>query len=242
MSQHPLVRQETPGNSFGVIQTIDAYQKLQIVPPAKLLCFTSHLWFPRQGRETFRIDSHGEHSEADLPIGELYPIDIDGEPQKLGERSRKMPEIRRGVKADQVGPYQPPKQALALRQCPEQLFGGKRDVEEETDACLGEPLTKEFRHQKQLIVVHPDQVTCLVVPSHAISEDLIDFEVRLPVPDMERNLVHQVVEQRPEDTVGEALVVAGDLLVGKGDPNQTKAGELLVELRLLLLGHLPRRP
>jgi hypothetical protein len=72
------------------------------------------------------------------------------------------------------------------------------------------------------------------VLSHPFGEKLVHLDVRLPIAYMEWNLIHQVVKQGPQNAVGESFVIAGDLIVGEGNSDQAHAGELLVQLGLLL--------
>ena len=94
--------------------------------------------------------------------------------------------------------------------------------------------------QEELVVVDPDQVAGPVVRGDDVGEDLVRLDVALPVADLERNLLEQVVEQRPEDAVREALVEPGDLVGGERDADQPHGGELLVEQRLALGRRDPR--
>ena len=115
-------------------------------------------------------------------------------------------------------------------------------MKEEADAGVGQPLPEQIRQQQQLVVVHPDEVTRLVVLGHDVGESLVHLHVRVPVADVERHLIEEVVEQRPEDPVGEPLVVAGDLIRGQRHRHQPHGGELLLQLGLLRGGQLLRRP
>ena len=66
--------------------------------------------------------------------------------------------------------------------------------------------------EQQLVVVDPDQVARPVVRGDHVGEALVRLDVGSQSLHLERDLVEQVVEQRPEHAVGEPLVVAGDLV------------------------------
>ena len=137
------------------------------------------------------------------------------------------------MEANEIGTQQSPKQAVTLRQGAEELLGGKWDVEEEADAGIRQPLAQKARKQEQLVVVHPDEVTRLVLLRHDVGESLVHLDVRFPVADVERHLIEQIVEEGPEDPVGEPLVVAGHLVGGQRNRHQPHGSELLIQLGLL---------
>ena len=115
----------------------------------------------------------------------------------------------------------------------EQLLGGERDVEEEPDPGAGQPVAQEPGQEKQLVVVHPDQVAGAVVGRDHVGERLVRLDVALPVAHLERDLIQQVVEQRPEHAVRVALVEPGDQVGGERDLDQPHGGELPVKAGLL---------
>ena len=89
-------------------------------------------------------------------------------------------EIGRRVEADQVGAQHALQQPVARGQGAEQLFGGKRDVEEEPDPGVREPLAQQPGQQHELVVVHPDQVARPVVRRHDVGEALVRLDVAAP--------------------------------------------------------------
>jgi hypothetical protein len=78
------------------------------------------------------------------------------------------------------------------------------------------------------------------VLGHNLGEPLVDFDVWLPVPDMERDLVQQIMKERPEDAVSEPFVIPRHLLRGQGNRDQPHFGELVGHLRPLMVGQLVR--
>ena len=93
----------------------------------------------RQGPERGGVDSHREDAEPHFPVGELDSVDLDREPE-LGERRSEMPEVGRCVETNQVGAQQSAEQAVTLGQGAEKLLGRERDVEEEPDPGVRQPL------------------------------------------------------------------------------------------------------
>ena len=92
--------------------------------------------------------------------------------------------------------------------------------------ALGQPVAQEARQEEELVVVHPDQVAGPVVRGDDVGEALVRLDVAVPVADLERDLVQEVVEQGPEHPVREALVEPGDLVGGERHRHQPHGGEL----------------
>ena len=188
----------------------------------------------RQRGEGLGIDTHGKDAEPDFSIGHLHPVDVYREPQNLGERGSEVPEIRRGVEADEVGAEQSPEQPIPLGQGPEQLFGRKGYMKEEADPGVGQPAAEELGKQQELIVVDPDEVARLVMLGDHIGESFVDLYVGLPVAHVKRDLVDQIMEEGPENPVGKAFVVPGHLVFTEGHGHQAHVPQLLFQLGLLL--------
>jgi hypothetical protein len=85
--------------------------------------------------------------------------------------------------------------------------GRKRDVQEEPDRGLRQPIAHEAGHEQQVVVVYPDHVAVPVLADHRGGEALVDRAVRVPVGERERNAIDLIVEQRPEDAVADAVVI-----------------------------------
>ena len=131
------------------------------------------------------------------------------------------------MEAHKIRPQQPRKEALPPGQDAEHLRRGEWDVEEEADAQAGAPLPQQFRQKHQLVVVYPHRVAVLRFPQHRFRETLVHGAVGLPVPvRVEPDLVEQVVEERPEHTVGKALVVPFHLRAGQLHGHHAAVGQL----------------
>src|SRR3954471_7664701 len=195
--EQSLVGKQTLGDALGVIQPVHPYEQLDapVSPERPSLGLDSRILC--QPGEGLGVHTHGEHSKADLPISHLYPVYFYREPQNLGERGSKVPEVRRGVEANEVGTEQALEQPIPLRQGPKQLLGRKWYMKEEADPGVGQPSAEELGKQQQLIVVDPDEVARLVMFSDHVGESLVDRYVGLPVTHMQRDLVDQIMEEGP---------------------------------------------
>jgi hypothetical protein len=88
-------------------------------------------------------------------------------------------------------------------------------MKEEPDSSLGQPMSQELGEEEKLVIVNPDEVTFPVMFGHDVGEPIVDLDIRLPIPDMERDLVEQIMEEGPEDAVGEPFVIPRHL--GSGE-------------------------
>jgi hypothetical protein len=119
------------------------------------------------------------------------------------------------VEAHEVRTQESSEQSVSFRKGAEQLFGRKRYMKEEPDSSFGQPLSQELRKEEKLVIVNPDEIAFPIVFGHNVREPLVDLDIRLPVPDMERDLVQQIMEEGPEDAVGEPFVIPRHL--GSGE-------------------------
>jgi hypothetical protein len=117
------------------------------------------------------------------------------------------------VKSEQVGAEQALEQLAAPGQDAEHLRRRKRDVEEEPDARIREPFAQQGGEEHQLIVVDPDRVARRVGACHRIGEHLVHFAIGVPTDGVYGHAIDEVVQQRPEHAVREAVVEAVDLLL-----------------------------
>ena len=100
----------------------------------------------------------------------------------------------------------------------EQLGRRERDVQVEPDAQVGSQLAQHRRDQLELVVLHPDDGVLGGVLRGRVGEALVDRDVGLPPLAVEGRLGHQVVVERPEGGVGEALVELVVLLLATSSP------------------------
>ncbi len=127
------------------------------------------------------------------------------------------------LEADQVGAEQALEDLPPPRQLLEELGRRERDVQEEPDVEVGSQLAEHLRHQLQLVVVHPDGRALGRPVGGVVGEAPVHRDVRLPPLAVELRLGDDVVVERPEGRVGEALVEPLDLLLGQRDRVQSHA-------------------
>jgi hypothetical protein len=116
------------------------------------------------------------------------------------------------LKADEIRAHHSLDEPRTCRKGEEDLRVRKRDVEEESDARIGQPLPKERRNAHELIVVHPDDVTRPVVRGHSVRIARVDGLIDVPTLDAQRHAVDSVVTDRPEHAVRDTLVEHLDLV------------------------------
>ena len=180
------------------------------------------------------VDAHGERSDADRASGEVDAPLVGLAAQHVGRRCQEVEHVRDGVEADQGRPEHALQQLAPPWQEPEDLGRGKRHVEEEADRRVGQPPPHQVRHQGQLVVVDPDQIARTVLVDDGVGEPPVDALVGLPALGLERQLIELVVEQRPQDSIGESVVVALDLGGGELDRNRPQRRQAFVQGRALV--------
>lgn len=99
---------------------------------------------------------------------------------------------------------------LPHRQDPINFGTRERRVQEESNLdvlyAVAELLTKHCRHQHEMVIVDPDEVVVLHLLCNFLGEDSVRVTVGNPGLFIEGNLARMVVEERPEDRVGETVV------------------------------------
>jgi hypothetical protein len=123
-----------------------------------------------------------------------------------------------GVEADHVRAQQPLHQLVRPGQDAPLLRRGPRNVEEEADGRLGQPLAQHCRHQHQVIVVHPDGGVFVRRAGRSLGEPAVHRQVIVPERVLDVHLLVEVVTERPEHPVGEAVVVVADLALAERQP------------------------
>ena len=130
------------------------------------------------------------------------------------------------LEAEQVGAEQPLHHLPAPRKLGEDLVTGERDVVEEADPDVVALLAQHPRDQLELVVVHPDGRARRRLFRRGLREAAVDRHVRLPPPAVELRRRDDVVVERPQRRVAEALVEVPDLGLGQGQADQVQAVRL----------------
>ena len=190
------------GDALGVVEPVDADQQLLRVRRRRV-----RISSPIPGSPPSSVQSAASTPMGKTPSRTSRPPPEDAVHLGPGSgraeyRGREVTHVRRGVEADQVCAEQTLEDALPLGENAEDLRRGERDVEKEPDPCIRDALADQRRHEHQLVVLHPDQIAGAVLGHHRVREALVHPLVVLEVLDLQRKLAREVVEERPEHSVG----------------------------------------
>ena len=157
-----------------------------------------------------------------------------------GRRGDEVAGVGLRVEADQRRAEDALEQVPARGQQAEELRRRERDVGEEPDRGAGHLAAHHLRHQHEVVVVDPDEIPGAVFADDRFREGAVDGPVRLPALDLRREAIELVVEERPQDPVGEAVVVALDVGGVELDRDGTQGVEADPQLLALRLREAPR--
>ena len=211
-------------DSLGVVEPVDAEQDrvrlaqgqpdlvralADAVPPGDLL----------QG---LGVDRDRERRRADLAVTGPDRRPSRDQARRPAAGAQEVRGVGAALETDQVRAEQPVDHLAAPGQLGEDLVAGKRDVVEEADPDVAALLADHLRNQLQLVVVHPDRRPGRRLVHGGLRERPVDRHVRVPPPAMELGRRDDVVVQRPQRRVAEALVVVPDLIGGQADAHQVQ--------------------
>ena len=131
------------------------------------------------------------------------------------------------MEADEVGAEQALDDLGAPRHLHEQLDRRKRNVQEESDGEVGPQHPQHLRHQLQLVVLNPHRRAVGGGARRRLGEPPVDVDVAVPPLAVVDRLDDDVVVQRPQRGVGEALVVLGDVLGGQADGQSRRSSSTI---------------
>src|SRR5437870_1845723 len=138
-----------------------------------------------------------------------------------------------GMEADQVGPEHALKDRPVPRQETEHSVRRERDVEEESDPGLGNPVADQAREEEEMVVVDPQLILWAEGLHDRVRELRVDGSIRLPFRGRVSRVRGKGVKQRPQGPIRKAGVVrAGQ----GGRKNHGNAIELFLESGGDLLG------
>ncbi|GIF21110.1 hypothetical protein BJ973_005437 [Actinoplanes tereljensis] len=228
--QQLAVRREAVLDALGVVEPVDAEQHFLVLPEIvpQLPGLVDHVRPGVQRLHLGDVDRHRERAgahhpavEQDRVVGALRVEQLAGQ---LGHVVRGL----RTLEADQIGAEHPAQQLDPAGELHEQLGRRERHVHEEADQQVGAQLAEHLRHQLQVVVLDPDGRAGLGHLGGGLGEPAVDRAVGLPPAAIEDRLLDGVVVERPERRVGEALVVAAQLVLGQRDraqPQRADVGE-----------------
>ena len=144
------------------------------------------------------------------PVGELNgrAVDLDAV-DELPARAQEVVPVAGRVERDDVGSEHALEHGRPPRQPREHLGRRERHVEEEADAPLRTRLAEQLRQQQQVVVVHPAEAGHGRIVRRR--EVCVDEPVGVPPRPVEGRPLDEPVQQRPERSVREAVVVRVDL-------------------------------
>ncbi len=177
---------------------------------------------PRDLLQGLGVDRDRERRGADLAVTGPDRRPPRGQARRPAAGAQEVRGVGAALEAEQVRAEQPVDHLAAPGQLGEDLVAGKRDVVEEADPDVAALLADHLRNQLQLVVVHPDRRPVLGLVHGGLRERPVDGHVRVPPPAMELGRRDDVVVQRPQRRVAEALVVVPDLIGGQADAHQVQ--------------------
>ena len=211
-----------PGvDALGVVEPVDAEEDLRRVaevaggsgrpasrpPPSGPA--------PRTRRSRSRS---GRPARDHAAVGQVDLVAVGLVPHPLPHQAHEVLGGAGELEADQVGAEQALEDLAPPRQLAEQLGRRERDVQVEADPQVGAQLAQHRGHQLELVVLHPHDRALGGVLRGGVGEALVDRHVGVPPLAVELRLGHEVVVERPEGGVGEALVELLDLLLAEARP------------------------
>ncbi len=249
LGEQLAVRLDPVPDALGVVEPVDAEQEELWVAELVADLPGAFLDLVRAGElvERVRVDRDGEGGRAHVPV---HPPVLVGERDDLaarrqvGEPPDDAHEVRGvpvALEAHEVRPEQTLDHLLAPRQLGEDLQRGERDVVEVADPHVRAQLAQHPRYQLQLVVVHPDggAVRCLV--GGRLGEPSVDPLVGVPPLPVERGRRDDVVVERPQGVVREALVELLQVVLAERDRDEL--GAVHVErVELEIGGTTPAHP
>ena len=149
------------------------------------------------------------------------------------------PQVRVRLEAHEVVGEEPAHERLVARQGQQQVRRRERNVQEEADPVRGAHAAQLLRAGDEMVVVDPDEVVAPDVGHHRVGETRVHPEVAPVVEPIVGGVPHPVVEERPERTVGVAVVVLVVVVRGEVDGGDGEAVHLPEGDGARAFAHLP---
>ncbi len=205
-------------DSLGVVQTVDGQEKLGIgggflmgvEPSLQVGCFPFFLLRILFGSlmEFGVVDPHGEGVHHGHPVLQVHLVEIYLKAQQPAHGTQEMALVVIGVKPDQVRTEQPLKHFLPPGKGPEDLVGGKRDVQEKPDGKPRPLFPDHLWDEHQLVIVDPEDIVLPGLFQHRFCEFPVDGLVHFPVGELEFRIFQEIMEKGPDGAVAEPEVEA----------------------------------
>ena len=177
-----------------------------------------HLLGPGPGVEVPEVDADGK---APRPKGASVRLDAEELPLPAGpalreeslEALEEVAQVPLGLEGQESVVQQGLHHLSAPGELQEDVRGGEGDVEEEGALVSSGGLLQRRRQGDQVVVVDPEEVLLPGMPLHHPGELAVHLQVGPPVLRLEAAAGLEVVEEGPDDLVGEPLVEEPHLLL-----------------------------
>ena len=211
-----LVGLEPVPDALGVVEAVDAeHEHLGIAQARADLAGALHdVRSLGELLEALEVDGDGDGGRAHPAVASLDGDDVAlrADAQQLAAGAHEVARVGLALEAEEVGPEEAVEQLGAPRQLGEELDRREGDVVEPPDAHVGAQLAHEGRHELELVVLHPHAGTFGRHLGDGLGEALVDGLVARPPVTVEGGRHDDVVVDRPQRVVGEALVVVAHLV------------------------------
>ena len=147
-------------------------------------------------------------------------------PEQTAHRSGEVPRVGNALEADDVGSEQTFEHQPSPRKLRVQAVCGERYVVEIADREIGTHLAQHLRNELQLVILHPHGAAFCDGVRRRFGESPIHPHVCVPPHASIAWGGDDVVVERPDGVVGEALVVLLDLVRTEGDRDEAGAVEV----------------
>ena len=205
-----------PGvDALGVVEPVDAEHDLLRIAEllADLLGALVDALVVGHLVEADEVDRDRERGRVHgAPVGEIDQVAMGLVAHALADQADEVLCGLGKLEADQVGTEEALEELSAPGDLLEELGRRERDVQVEADAQVGAELAQHLRDQLELVVLDPDGGALGGDLGTLLGEPLVDPLVAVPPLAVELRLGHDVVVERPQGAVGEALVVLLDVL------------------------------
>ena len=172
-----------------------------------------------EGRpEALRVDPDRVDADPDRAPVDLERVRVRVDPEDPEHRGAEVPCVVADLEADVVGPEHAAQELLAGREQAVHLARGERRVQEEPDREARIAPAQECRHEHQVEVVDPHPAPRLGVLEDDVREPLVHLDVARPRLGGDPEPVREVVEERPERVVADAVVEVLLLAPRRGGP------------------------
>ena len=104
---------------------------------------------------------------------------------------------------------------MPLRKLHQHVARREGDVQEEGEVRLESFAAQVVGDVEELVVVDPDEVVFAAFPGQCLSELAVHFYVGVPIFRIEIAASLKIVEERPEDLIGVAVIVLVDLVLAQ---------------------------